>query len=277
MTNSLSSLYLALSSSRRLRILTALRREKCLTVSELAARINMDYAMVMYEVELLRREGLVSVDDSVICIERRGEEVLSRLIALDQDMLSKAEEKSHTSKVLDLISTRAISMYIALSGLKGTLLALILSIIGLFILINCGEALIALFPLKLRILDERIYTTAISVLALTIYTFSTYWILLRHKSGVLPVITMVATCLCITLLYLPIQALVTTLVISANYRLILEETAKLTLATLAIVSITTQMSYYTGKTFENTFLIVVLTLLIPSIIVYTMVRLQTLV
>ncbi|GEM_PF-5864058 len=277
MTNSLSSIYLALSSSRRLRILSALRRDKCLPIPDLARRVNLDYAMLMYEAELLRREGLVSVNDSIICIEQKGEDVLSRLLSLDQDVLNKANESGNMLRFLDAISLRTISMYIALSGPVGTLLLLVLAVFGIVLLLNSGNGLIALFPLRLANPSLRVYATTVSILALSIYMLCTYWILLRHKSGILPVVTMLCTCLCITLLYLPIEQLIKTLVISANYKLILEETIKLTLATFATVSTTTQLSYYTGKTFENTFLITVITLLIPSIIVYTMIRLQTLV
>jgi len=267
---SLSSIYLAISSERRLGILAALRQSRCLSFEELSRQLNLDIATLLYEVNLLQHGGLVSTCEGSVCLTDRGQYVISKIISLDQDLLSRISSRnSILRRFFNFITFKTLAVYIAASGSLSILPLILLSFLGLSLFYKFKINLILLVPLEFHTFN--IMTVISSPIILFIYFTLLSWIISRK---VLIIQSLEATLftICIISLNTLVYYILIVIIGINTITLMLLEAMKLIIATIAIISTSTLISYYIGRTYESIFLIESLTLLIPCLILYALSR-----
>ncbi|NPB01238.1 MAG: helix-turn-helix transcriptional regulator [Crenarchaeota archaeon] len=267
---SLSSIYLAISSERRLRILSCLRSLRCANIEELSSKLRIGIPSLLYELKILQHGGLVSLEDGTVCITDRGVNVISKIASLDQDLLAKSQsEETKIHEILSALSFRTLAIYIAVSGGIGTLPLALLVFLGLLLFYKFHINLVVLVPSGFHNFNP--YTLVFSPLILLTY----FLIILKVFSRKVMIIEALQCCLltlCIVSIYAVIYYLTISILGISTISLIILESSKLILPTLSIISSSTLISYHSGKPFESTFLLTSLTLLIPCLLAYALMR-----
>ncbi len=267
---SLSSIYLAISSERRLRILSCLRNVRCANIEDLSSRLKIGIPSLLYELKILQHGGLVSLEDGTVCITDRGINVISKITSLDQDLLTRSHsEESKIHEILSMLSFRTLAIYIAVSGKAGTIPLALLAFLGLLLFYKFHINLIVLVPLGFHIFN--IFTLVSSPIILLIY----FLILLRVFSRKIMIIESIQCTLltiCIVSIYAVIYYVTLNVLGISTISLIILESSKLILPTLSVISTSTLVSYYSGRPFESAFLLTSLTLLIPCLLAYALMR-----
>jgi len=267
---SLSSIYLAISSERRLRILSCLRNLHCTNIEDLSSRLRIGIPSLLYELKILQHGGLVNLEDGTVCITDRGVNVISKIASLDQDLLARSNaEEGKIHEILSTLSFRTLAIYVAVSGKAGTLPLALLAFLGLLLFYKFHINLIVLVPLGFHIFN--IYTLIFSPIILFFYFF----ILLRvfsRKFMIIEALQCVLLTLCIVSIYAVIYYVAMNILGISTISLIILESCRLILPTLSVISTSTLISYHSGRPFESAFLLSSLTLLIPCLLAYALMR-----
>ncbi len=210
------------------------------------------------------------MENGTVCITDRGLNVISKISSLDQDLLSKSEPSDEKIyNILNILTFRTLAIYVAVTGYLSTIPLLLLSFLGLFLFYKFRIDLAILVPFGFHTFNP--YLLVISPSVLFVYFLIILWALSKR-----PLLVEALQCLllalCIVSLYAVIYyAAVTVLGISTASLMILEA-SKLILSTLSIISVSTLISYHSGKPFESVFLLTSLTLLIPCLLAYALIR-----
>ncbi len=266
----LSSLYLAISSERRLNILAALRQCRCATLEELSRQLGIDIATLLYEVNILRHGGLVTACEGSVCLTDRGQNVISKIVSLDQDLLSHCRSKnSILNRILNILTLRTLAVYIAVSGNLSVVPLLILSILGLALFYRFKIDIILLVPLEFHTFD--IALLGVTPLALFVYYVVVLWFFSK-KLLVTEACEATLFTICVVSMNAIVYYVLMVIIGITTATLMLLEAMKLIIATIGTIATSTLISYHTGKTFESTFLTLSLTLLIPCLLAYALLR-----
>jgi len=261
---------LAISSERRLRILSCLRSLRCANIEDLSSRLKISIPSLLYELKILQHGGLIEIEDGTVCITDRGVNVISKISSLDQDILSKTRtEESKIHDMINLVTFRTLAIYVAVTGYVGTLPLALLTFLGLFLFYRFRINLIVLVPFAFHTFN--IYLLAVSPVVLYVYFLLVLWILSR-KFLVVEALQCTLLALCIVSLYAIVYYLSVSLLGISTMSLMVLEASKLILSTLSIISVSTLISYHCGRPFESVFLLTSLTLLIPCLLTYALMR-----
>ena len=245
--------------------MTQLSSSTCLPLSELARRVKCSLPVLLYELTILEKSGLIELKSSTVCITSDGLDVLRRIRSADQNLTE--QENNLVSKIIDIVTLRGFSILIKLFHKITVPLLMISMILSLSLLLLENGSLIGIIPV---ISKYSLFSTSISLMSIFIVMiFVVYYATGKISLG--DIILSYTSLNAFSLASIPLCKLVYDAFNVNMYSILLSEITRLILPVLATAITSNIISYSSGKTFERIFLLISTLVLIPSLVVYGLV------
>ncbi len=262
MKTSISGVYAALADSRRLRILLQFESSRCLPLHTIARKIKCSLPVVLYEISILEKSNLVRVELPDVCLTEEGLEVLRKVKSINQNLTES--EINSAGKFVDMITLRGFSVLLRIFY-RFTIPVLLLSLaLSLLLLVLSGGTLIGIIPVPSRwgpISTSLSLLTMLTMIMLVVYSST-------GRLSTVDVVLSYFTLCSLSLISVPIYELVYTILGVSTLTVLISEIARLVLPVIAVAVVSNILSYSSGRTFEWTFLLISVLILIPSLTIY---------